>query len=140
MKDFRRLKVWEKGHQLTLGVYKSTAAFPKEERYGLSAQLRRASASVPANIAEGCGRSGNREMARFLQMGMGSLRELEYHLLLAQDLGYLDRDTYSGLQGSVAELEKMLAALIRRVRADNAPTSRMVKPMTGRSQVPGEQS
>jgi four helix bundle protein len=139
MKDFRRLKVWEKSHLLTLGVYKATATFPKEERYGLSAQLRRASASVPANIAEGCGRNGNKEMARFLQMSMGSLRELEYELLLARDLNYFDGGTYSGLQGDVDELEKMLAALIRRVRTDAAPTGPMIKPTTDRSQRSGEQ-
>jgi four helix bundle protein len=119
MKDFRRLKVWEKAHRLTLGVYKATTRFPREESYGLSAQLRRASASVPANIAEACGRRGNREMAKFLQIGMGSASEMEYELLLARDLGYLEETAYLGLQASVTELEKMLASLLRKVRADD---------------------
>jgi four helix bundle protein len=119
MKDFRRLKVWEKAHRLTLGVYKATTRFPREESYGLSAQLRRASASVPANIAEACGRRGSREMAKFLQIGMGSASEMEYELLLARDLGYLEETAYLGLQASVTELEKMLASLLRKVRADD---------------------
>ncbi|MGA9994068.1 MAG: four helix bundle protein, partial [Pyrinomonadaceae bacterium] len=89
MRDFREFKVWVKSHDLTLEVYKVTAAFPKEELYGLTSQIRRASASIPANIAEGCGRSGNPELCRFLQISMGSASELEYHLLLAHDLKFL---------------------------------------------------
>ncbi len=119
MKDFRRLKVWEKAHQLTLGVYRTTAAFPREESYGLTAQLRRASVSVPANIAEACGRRSNREMAKFLQIGMGSASEMEYGLLLARDLGYLEGTAYVSLQASVTEVEKMLGSLLRKVRADD---------------------
>ncbi len=119
MKDFRRLKVWEKAHQLTLAVYKTTAGFPREESYGLTGQLRRASVSVPANIAEACGRRSSREMAKFLQIGMGSASEMEYELLLARDLGYLEGQSYLGLQMSVIEVEKMLGSLLRKVRADD---------------------
>jgi len=79
LKDFRKLKVWEKSHDLTLAVYKATAAFPRKELYGLTSQIRRACASIPANIAEGCGRGGDPELARFLQIAMGSASELEYH-------------------------------------------------------------
>lgn len=86
MRDFRDLKVWERSHHLTLAIYKRTASFPKQEQY---VQLRRCSASIPANIAEGCGRSGNAELARFLRIAMGSASELEYHLLLAHDLTFL---------------------------------------------------
>jgi four helix bundle protein len=89
MQDFGSLQVWGKGHQLTLAVYKATAAFPNEELYGLTSQIRRACASIPANIAEGWGRSGKTELGRFLQVFMGSASELEYHLLLAHDLGFL---------------------------------------------------
>ncbi len=118
MKDFRRLKVWDKAHQLVLAVYRTTAGFPREESYGLTGQLRRASVSVPANIAEACGRRGSREMARFLQISMGSASEMEYELLLARDLGYLEGTDYKGLQMSVTEVEKMLGSLLRKVRAD----------------------
>ena len=93
MKDFRNLKVWEKSHQLALAVYKATSTFPRHELYGLTSQIRRACASIPANIAEGCGRSGDAELARFLQIAMGSASELEYHLLLARDLGFLPAPT-----------------------------------------------
>lgn len=89
--------MWWKGHQLTLDVYGATAGFPREEMYGLTSQLRRSCASVPANLAEGCGRSGDRELARFAQIAMGSTSELEYHLLLAHDLGYLDTQDYEDL-------------------------------------------
>jgi len=115
MKDFRRLQVWEKAHALTLQVYKSTKSFPSEERFGLTSQMRRAAASIPANIAEGCGRDGDPEFARFLQMAMGSATELEYHLLLAHDLEFLDKKQYDELAGSIDEVKRMLATLIRKV-------------------------
>jgi|SRR5215211_4005593 len=89
MKSFRDLKVWEKGHELTLSVYKATAKFPNEERYGLTSQIWRSSVSVPANIAEGCGRGSDADLARFLQIVAGSASELEYHLLLAKQLNML---------------------------------------------------
>ena len=82
VKDFHELKVWQKAHQLTLAVYQTTAGFPREELYGLTSQLRRASSSVGANLAEGCGRNGDAEFARFCSIAMGSASELEYHLLL----------------------------------------------------------
>ena len=94
MKDFRELKVWEKSHQLTLAVYKATTKFPKDEMYGLTGQIRRSCASIPANVAEGCGRGGDAELARFLQIAMGSASELEYHLLLSRDLNFLDITEY----------------------------------------------
>jgi four helix bundle protein len=90
VQDYRHLKVWEKAHQLTLAVYKATVPFPKDELYGLTSQIRRACTSIPANIAEGCGRDGDAEFARFLRIAMGSASELDYHLLLARDLGFLN--------------------------------------------------
>ena len=84
MKDFRQLKVWEKSHQLALAIYKVTKEFPKEELYGLTSQIRRASMSIPTNIAEGCGRNTDADFARFLQMAMGSASETEYQLILAR--------------------------------------------------------
>ena len=88
MKDFRNLEVWDKAHQLTLNVYRITKTFPGDEKFGLTSQIRRCAASVAANIAEGCGRTGNAEFHRFLQIAMGSASELEYHLLLSRDLEY----------------------------------------------------
>jgi four helix bundle protein len=117
MRDFRQIKVWDKAHRLTLEIYKTTAGFPREELYGLTSQLRRASASIPANIAEGFGRGGNVELARFLQIGMGSAYEVEYHALLAKDLGFIRRDPYNRLETQIVEVKRMLAALLLKVRA-----------------------
>ena len=117
MQDFKKLKVWEKGHQLTLSVYRATVKFPKEELYGLTSQLRRASASIPANIAEGCGRGGKAELARYLQVAMGSASEVEYHLLLARDLGLIDSPQYNELETIVTEVKRMLTSFIAKVRS-----------------------
>ena len=97
VKDFRELKVWQKAHQLTLAVYELTATFPREELYGLTAQLRRAGSSIAANLAEGCGRNGDAELARFCSIAMGSASELEYHLLLARDLKLIQPKDYDAL-------------------------------------------
>jgi four helix bundle protein len=88
VQGFRTFKVWRKGHQLALGVYKATARLPKHGLYGITSQLRRAAGSIPADIAEGCGKSGKAELARFLDTSLGSASELEYHLILSHDLGF----------------------------------------------------
>ncbi len=111
MQDFRNLKVWEKAHSLTLRVYEVTRPFPESEKYGLVSQLRRAASSVPANIAEGCGRTGD-ELIRFLRIGMGSANELEYHLLLSHDLALLSDPDYAAAHSDVVEVKRMLASLI----------------------------
>jgi four helix bundle protein len=116
MRDFRQIGVWAKAHALTLQVYKTTTTFPREERYGLTSQLRRAAASIPANIAEGYGRVGDAELARFLQIGMGSAYEVEYHLLLARDLDFLTDSDYQPLQSLTIEVKKMLSGLLSKVR------------------------
>jgi four helix bundle protein len=116
LQDFKKLTVWEKGHRLTLAVYKATARFPKDELYGLTSQMRRASASIPANVAEGCGRSGRAELGRFLQVAMGSASELEYHLLLARDLGMLGDSEYRSLENQVVEVKHMLSAFIGKLK------------------------
>ncbi|MEP6719694.1 MAG: four helix bundle protein [bacterium] len=118
MRDFRQIKVWEKAHALTLEIYQATARFPKEELYGLTSQLRRAAASIAANIAEGFGRGGNTELARFLQIGLGSAYEVEYHALLARDLGFIRADAYGELEGRIIEVKRMLAALLLKVRSE----------------------
>jgi four helix bundle protein len=118
MKDFRNLKVWEKSHLLVLEVYRVTLAFPREEVYGLTSQLRRSCASIPTNIAEGCGRNGDLEFGRFLQIAFGSANETEYHLLLAHDLGYLKEDDYLNLSRAIVEIKQMLSTLINKLKAD----------------------
>ena len=114
MKDFRQLKVWEKSHQLALAIYKAT----KEELYGLTSQIRRSSMSIPTNIAEGCGRFTDADFARFLQMAMGSASETEYQLILARDLEFLPKDSYEKLHNEVEEVKRMLASLLKTLRAD----------------------
>jgi four helix bundle protein len=118
LRDFRALKVWEKAHHLTLATYKASATFPKDELYGLTSQIRRCCASIPANIAEGCGRAGRTELARFLQIAMGSASELEYHLLLARDLNLLGTSEYDRLTDDVIEEKRMLTMFIQRLTAD----------------------
>lgn len=116
MKNFRDLKVWQKSHELTLSVYNVTKTFPREELYGLTSQIRRASSSIPANIAEGCGRQGNAEFARFLQIAFGSANELEYHLILSRDLKILDSEQHRQIENQLLEVKRMLAALLIKVR------------------------
>jgi len=120
MKDFRGLKVWEKSHEMTLVSYKLTVQFPKHELFGLASQIRRCSSSIPANIAEGCGRVGNTEFHRFLQIACGSANELEYHFLLSKDLGYISDTQYQPIQKQLLELKRMLVALTRKVGSDRA--------------------
>jgi four helix bundle protein len=116
MEDFKDLRVWGKAHELTLAVYQTTRAFPKEEMYGLTSQLRRASASVGANIAEGCGRRSDGEMRRFVQIARGSANEVEYHLLLAKDLNFLTADEHKFLEAKVLEIQRMLASLVQSLK------------------------
>lgn len=118
MKDFRRLKVWEKVHLLTLDIYRVTAHFPREETYGLTSQMRPCSASMGANIAEGCGKQGNNELHRFLYIASGSASELDYHLLLARDLMYLAEIDYQRIDKKLVEARRMLTALLQKVGAD----------------------
>jgi four helix bundle protein len=117
LKDFRKLAVWEKAHALTLAVYRATDGFPRDELFGLASQIRRAAGSIPANIAEGCGRDGDSELRRFMQISMGSASELEYHLLLAHDLGYLVDADYDLLSQDVEEVKRMLSGFIRRLKS-----------------------
>ncbi|MFZ0563252.1 MAG: four helix bundle protein [Terriglobales bacterium] len=118
MKSFRDLMVWEKAHALTLASYRGTAEFPKPEIYGLTSQIRRCSASIAANIAEGCGKRSNAEFQRFLHTAAGPASELEYHFLLAKDLGFLSDEEYKKLDGSTIEVERKLAGLIKQVESD----------------------
>jgi four helix bundle protein len=123
MKNFSELIVWQKAHQLTLGVYRVTANFSKTETYGLTSQIRRASASIATNIAEGCGRSGETEFARFLHIAASSANEVEYQLLLARDLNYLNAADYAQLSGLLNEVKCMLAALISKIKTHQKSTA-----------------
>ena len=120
MQGFRQLIVWQKAHELTIEIYKAIAQFPREELYALTSQLKRAAASVGANIAEGCGRGSDADFARFLLISMGSASELEYHLLLARDLGFLPKDVYDRLNARTTEVKRMLASLIAKTRTRSA--------------------
>ena len=113
MGDFKKLDVWQAAHSLACDVYRDTADFPKTEVYGLTSQLRRSSAPIAANIAEGCGRSGDTEFSRFIRISLGSATELEYHLLLSRDIGLLDNEAYTRLSAQARRIQGMLAGLKR---------------------------
>lgn len=119
MRNYKDLLVWEKAHQLTLGIYKHSQGFPKEERFGLASQIRRAASSIPANLAEGCGRRSDGEMARFVQIAMGSGAELSYHLLLCRDLGMLAQEEFTHLASATDEVMRMLSALSAKLKTRN---------------------
>ena len=116
MQDFRQLKVWEKAHHFVLAVYRETSSFPVDERFGLTSQIRRASTSIPTNIAEGCGRSSNPDFARFLGMSMGSASEVEYQIVLARELGFFSHECAEALESDLMEIKRMLNALMQRVQ------------------------
>lgn len=126
MQDFRKLTVWRKSHELVLLLYRATARASESRYPGLVSQLRRSAASIPANIAEGCGRSGPRDFARFLQISLASAHELHYHVLLASDLGLISLSVYARLDARTEEIKRMLTVLLRRVSeaAQRAPPRR----------------
>lgn len=116
MQNYKDLKVWEKAHRFTLDVYEATKSFPKEEIYSLTNQLRRASSSIPANIAEGCGKNTQADFAHYLNISLGSSNEAEYFLILTRDLKYLNEDSFANLFKIVNEVKAMLISLISKVR------------------------
>ena len=115
MRDFKELKVWQKSHQMVVEVYQMTRKFPPNERFGLIAQLRRSSASIPANIAEGCGRASDRDFSRFLSIAAGSASETEDHFLFAYELNYLEKKDYMILDQQINEIKRMLNAFIQKL-------------------------
>ena len=121
MKDFKRLNVWKKAHEFTLAIYAATKEFPQDERYGLTSQIRRASVSIPSGIAEGCGRNGDPELARFCQIAMGSASEVEYQLLLSHDLGFITSEEYQRHSKNLVEVKRMLNAFIQKLKAKSQP-------------------
>ena len=113
LKNYKELKVWQKSYQLCLRIYRATDVFPKSERFGLTSQMRRSALSIPSNVAEGYGRKTTPEYVRSLYIAYGSTCELETQLLLSGDLGYLDKESLSGLQRDIREVERMMKALIQ---------------------------
>lgn len=126
MQDFRKLRVWQRSHELSVAIYEASSSFPSHEVFGLTSQIRRASVSIPTNIAEGSGRSGSAEFMRFLHIAMGSACELEYQLLLAKDLGYLDGADHKRLESHTIEVKQMLSALQKRVVPFDSESARAV--------------
>lgn len=117
MFDFRKLLIWERGHELALAIYQSTRSFPREELFGLTSQMRRSACSVPHNIAEGCGRNSYPELARFITISMGSASELESQLLLARDLHFLSAAEAETLLDQSMQLRKMLSAFHLKIKS-----------------------
>lgn len=115
MRNFKDLTVWQKAHQMVMSVYLLTKKFPSDERFGLIGQLRRSAASIPANIAEGCGRKGNKDFSRFLIIAAGSASETEYHIILAHDLKYIDNKEFKELDQQINEIKKMLNSFIQKL-------------------------
>jgi four helix bundle protein len=118
MQDFRNLKVWQKAHNLALAIYRTTGAFPAQERFSITDQIRRAATSIPTNIVEGTARGTDREATRFLRISLASAAELQYQLLLVRDLGLLSANPYEDLERQTTEVKRMLSGFIRRLTAD----------------------
>ena len=119
MQDFQSLEIWKKSHSLVLSIYKITENdFPKNELFALTSQIRRSAASIPTNIAEGCGRNSNADIAHFIQIGIGSLCETEYHIILAHDLGYISNETFIDVSNRINELRMKMIKYNERVRSD----------------------
>jgi four helix bundle protein len=113
LKTYKELKVWQKSYNLCLELYRITAKFPKEEKYGLTSQIRRSVVSIPSNIAEGYGRKTTRDYIRMLYISYGSICELETQVLLAGDLNFIEKDELVLLKNKIAEIEIMSKTLIR---------------------------
>ena len=116
MQDFRNLQVWQKSHLLTLKIYKVTMLFPKEEMYGLTSQIRRASSSIPTNLAEGTGRGSDKDFARFVQISMGSACEIEYLHVLCKELGYISHEKADEHLEEIQQIKKMLVSLLKTLK------------------------
>lgn len=119
MRDYRKFKVWEKSHNLTLEIYNATIKYPKEEIFGLISQMKRSSSSIPTNIAEGCGRNSDKDFCRFLYFAFGSANELEYQLLLSIDLKFIESEEGQKLLLQTEEIKKMLNRLIKKLNTNS---------------------
>jgi four helix bundle protein len=111
MRDFKKYDIWQLSHSLTLKLYKITSDFPKEELYGLSSQIRRAAASIPTNISEGCGRNSDKEFNQFLNIALGSANETEYLLILSKDLNYINNEIFENLEKEINTIKSKIYKL-----------------------------
>ena len=118
MKDYRKIKVWDKSHILVKDLYYATSKYPKEELFGITSQLRRAGSSIPTNIAEGCGRGSDADFRRFLQIAFGSANEVEYLIFLSYELSYLQRNQFIELDNKIKEVKRMLSGMIKTISLD----------------------
>ena len=116
MQDYKKLKVWSKAHEFALLIYKTVGNFPQFETFGLASQMRRSAYSIPTNIAEGAGRKTNADFAQFLHIALGSANEIDYQLLFAKDLKYIDIDIYNDMYRVIGEIKGMLISLINTVK------------------------
>ena len=120
VQDFQSLEIWKKSHSLVLSIYKITENdFPKSELFTLTTQIRRAASSIPTNIAEGCGRRTNKDFAHFIQMAIGSSSEVEYQLILANDLKYITEETWKSLSKNITEIRKMMLSFNKKLSTHN---------------------
>lgn len=117
--SYRDLEVWQRGLDLTEHVYAATSSFPEEEKFGLTAQLRRAAVAIPSNIAEGWGRAATKDYVRFLRIARGSLAEVETQLIIAHRLGYLSERVLQAMLEETTIEGKMLLSLIRSLKRRN---------------------
>lgn len=120
MRDFQQLEIWQRSHQLTLNIYTRTQVFPKEELFGLTSQMRRSAASIPTNIAEGCGLDSSSDFRRFLIIAAGSISELQYQLILCKDLRYLNETVFKELLDETSQIRKMLHRFAEKLKADGS--------------------
>jgi four helix bundle protein len=118
VKDYRQLDIWIRSHALALAVYRLSKSFPKDELFGLTSQIRRACVSIPANIAEGCGRDSDAELKRFLDIAHGSASEVEYYLLLATELAYISKSESEPATDEISQIKRMIGAFVRKLKAD----------------------
>lgn len=117
MRDYHNIAAWERGHGFVKEIYKLTESFPKEETFGLVSQLRRAAFSIPVNIAEGAGRSTNKDFAHFLQIAIASANEVEYELFLSMELGFIKEEEHSRLNTEIVEIRKMLIVFAKKIKS-----------------------
>lgn len=116
MQDFKKLVVWQRSFNFSVEVYKCTRDFPKEEKYGLTSQLRRACSSIPINISEGAGRQTNKEFTNFVQIAIGSAYEADCELLICKELHYLAPEQFEALYADLQDIKRMLTTFVARLR------------------------